>query len=122
MVGQKGFWHFEERLAELSAEGDPLVKLSATVDFEVFRPILRRALRQAGPSRMGRPPFCPVLKFRMLVLQSLLKTFKRNYVYINYLPNAKIVLEIIAEWLEEYNESHPHSGLKMRSPREFRSA
>ena len=71
MAGQKGFWDFEERLAELSAEGDPLVKFSATVDFEVFLPILLRALRQADPSRMGRPPFCPVLKFRILVLQSL---------------------------------------------------
>lgn len=70
MGGQKGFWDVEERLAELSAEGDPLEKLSATVDFEIFRPILLRALRQAGPSRLGRPPFCPVLKFRMLVLQS----------------------------------------------------
>ena len=40
IAGQKGFWDFEERLAELSAKGDPLVKLSATVDFEVFRPIL----------------------------------------------------------------------------------
>lgn len=71
MAGQKGFWDVEDRLAELSAEGDPLEKLSATVDFEVFRPILLRALRQAGPCRLGRPPFCPVLKFRMLVLQSL---------------------------------------------------
>lgn len=71
MAGQKGFWDVEDRLAELSAEGDPLEKLAATVDFDVFRPILVRALRQAGPSRMGRPPFCPVLKFRMLVLQSL---------------------------------------------------
>lgn len=71
MAGQKGFWDIENRLAELSAEGDPLEKLSATVGFEVFRPILLRALRQAGPSRLGRPPFCPVLKFRMLVLQSL---------------------------------------------------
>jgi len=68
MAGQKGFWDFEERLAEISAEGDPLVKFSATVDFEVFRPILLRALRQAGPTRMWLPPFCPVLKFRMLVL------------------------------------------------------
>jgi transposase, IS5 family len=66
MAGQKGFWDVEERLAELSAEGDPLEKLSETVNFEIFRPILLRALRQAGPSRMGRPPFCPVLKFRML--------------------------------------------------------
>ena len=71
MAGQKGFWDFEERLDELSAEGDLLLKLSATVDFEVFRPILLRALIQAGPSRMGRQPFCPVLKFRMLVFQSL---------------------------------------------------
>lgn len=71
MSGQKGFWDIENQLAELSAEGDPLEKLSATVDFEVFRPILLRALRQVGPSRLGRPPFCPVLKFRMLVLQSL---------------------------------------------------
>lgn len=71
MAGQKGFWDVEDRLAELSAEGDPLEKVSATVDFEVFRPILLRALRQSGPSRMGRPPFCPVLKFKMLVLQSL---------------------------------------------------
>ena len=47
MAGQKGFWDVEERLAELSAEGDSLEKLSATVDFEVFRPILLRALRQA---------------------------------------------------------------------------
>ena len=71
MAGQKGFWDFEERLAQLSAEGDPLVKLSATLDFEVFRPILLRALRQSGPSRMGGPPFCPALQFRVLVLQSL---------------------------------------------------
>lgn len=71
MTGQKGFWDIEDRLAELSAEGDPLEKLAATVDFEVFRPILLRALRQCGPSRLGHPPFCPVLKFRMLVLQSL---------------------------------------------------
>ncbi|NDA91436.1 MAG: hypothetical protein EBY20_11180, partial [Alphaproteobacteria bacterium] len=34
----------------------------------------------------------------------------------------EIVLKIIAEWFEDYNENHPHSGLKMRSPREFRSA
>ncbi len=51
MTGQKGFWDIENRLAEPSAEGDPLEKLSATVDFEVFRPILLRALRHAA--RLG---------------------------------------------------------------------
>ncbi len=31
MVGQKGFWDVEERLAELSAEGDPLEKLGPRI-------------------------------------------------------------------------------------------
>ena len=46
MPGQSGFWDFEQRLEELSREGDPLEKLAATVDFEMFRPILLRALRR----------------------------------------------------------------------------
>ena len=49
MAGQRGFWDFEQRLEELSAEGDPLEKLAATVDFEMFRPILLRALRRGRP-------------------------------------------------------------------------
>ena len=53
--------------------------------------------------------------------EAFVKTFKRDYVHVNPLPSAEIVLKIIAEWFEDYNENHPHSGLKMRSPREFRS-
>ena len=71
MQGQRGFWDVEERLKELSAEGDPLEKLSATVDFELFRPILVKALRRSHPSQGGRPGFDPILKFKMLVLQAL---------------------------------------------------
>jgi len=66
MQGQKGFWDFEQRLEELSREGDPLEKLAATEDFEMFRPILLRALRRGrkrrGPG--GRPPCDPLLKFK----------------------------------------------------------
>lgn len=71
MQGQRAFWEFEDRLKELSAEGDPLEKLSETVDFEMFRPVLVKALRRSHPSKGGRPGFDPVLKFRMLVLQAL---------------------------------------------------
>jgi IS5 family transposase len=71
MRGQRGFWDIEERLKELSAEGDPLEKLDATVDFEMFRPVLRKALRRGDASKGGRPGFDPVLKFKMLVLQAL---------------------------------------------------
>jgi transposase, IS5 family len=30
MPGQRGFWDVEDRLKELSAEGDPMEKLNAT--------------------------------------------------------------------------------------------
>jgi len=71
MPGQRGFWDVEERLKELSAEGDPLEKLVATVDFELFRPVLTKALGGSDPSKGGRPGFDQVLKFKMLVLQAL---------------------------------------------------
>ncbi|HSM19945.1 MAG TPA: IS5 family transposase [Hyphomicrobiales bacterium] len=68
---QPGFWDVEERLRELSVQGDPLEKLAATVDFEIFRAELDAALGPRDRSRGGRPPFDPVLKFRMLVLQAM---------------------------------------------------
>jgi len=71
MRGQRGFWDVEDRLKELSAEGDPLEKLASTVDFELFRPVLAKALRRRIRSKGGRPAFDPVLKFKMLVLQAL---------------------------------------------------
>lgn len=71
MKGQTGFWDIEYRLAELSAEGDPLERLSATVDFEIFRPVLAKAVRRSDPAKGGRPGFDVVLKFKTLVLQSL---------------------------------------------------
>ena len=72
MVGrQPGFWDVEERLRELSAQGDPLEKLAATVDFEMFRGDLVAALGPRDPFKGGRPGFDAVLKFRMLVLQAM---------------------------------------------------
>ena len=71
MTGQMGFWSIADRLAEISAQGDPLETLAATVDFEMFRPVLVRALGTPPRWKGGRPPFDPVLKFRMLVLQAL---------------------------------------------------
>ena len=41
---QLGFWDVDERLRELSAQGDPLEKLAGTVDFEIFRAELDAAL------------------------------------------------------------------------------
>ncbi len=50
------------------------------------------------------------------------KTLKRDYVQVTPLPDAQTVLGLIGGWIEDYNDNHPHSGLKMRSPREFIAA
>jgi transposase InsO family protein len=31
-----------------------------------------------------------------------------------------IVLPQLPQWIEDYNEVHPHRGLRMHSPREYR--
>jgi transposase, IS5 family len=71
MVGQPGFFDGEDRLKALSAAGDPLERLSLVVDFEVFRAELETALTRSDRSRGGRPPYDPVLMFKVLVLQTL---------------------------------------------------
>jgi IS5 family transposase len=68
---QPGFFDADERLQALSAAGDPLERLRAVVDFEIFRPELETALKRADRSRGGRPPYDAVLMFRILVLQTL---------------------------------------------------
>jgi putative transposase len=52
--------------------------------------------------------------------ESFIKTFKRDYVDIHELPDAETVMGLLPSWFEDYNEYHPHKGLKMRSPREYR--
>lgn len=71
MAGQPGFFDGEERLKALSAAGDPLERLAAVIDFEVFRVDLERALSRSDRSKGGRPPYDAVLMFRVLVLQTL---------------------------------------------------
>ncbi len=68
---QVGFWDVENRLRELSKQGDPLEKLASTVDFELFRSVLSEAWGVRDRSRGGRLGFDLVLKFRMLVLQAM---------------------------------------------------
>ena len=53
------------------------------------------------------------------ISEAFVKTFKRDYVRISPLPDAPAALRQIAGWIEDYNEIHPHSSLRMRSPREF---
>ena len=54
------------------------------------------------------------------VAESFVNTFKRDYVARMDLRDAATVLAQLPAAFEHFNEVHPHSSLKMRSPREFR--
>jgi transposase InsO family protein len=51
--------------------------------------------------------------------EAFVKTLKRDYASTAILPDADTILALLPEWMEDYCEVHPHSGLKFRSPREF---
>ncbi|PVA08747.1 IS3 family transposase [Pelagivirga sediminicola] len=70
-----------------------------------------------------KPCFTPVKSPQSNgISEAFVNTLKRDYVNVTPLPDAVTVLGLIAGWFEDYNENHPHSGLKMRSPREFIAA
>ena len=52
--------------------------------------------------------------------ESFVNTFKRDYVARIERRDARTVLEQLPLAFEHFNEVHPHSSLKLRSPREFR--
>src|SRR4028118_2179150 len=70
MRGQAGFFDLDDRLKELSTKGDHLERLSAIVDFELFRSDLARAVPRSDGSKGGRPAFDLVFMFKVLVLQA----------------------------------------------------
>jgi transposase InsO family protein len=53
------------------------------------------------------------------VCEAFVKTMKRDYVRVHPRPDAIAVLQQLPAWFEDYNAVHPHSGLRMLSPREF---
>jgi len=52
--------------------------------------------------------------------ESFVNTFRRDYESRMDLTDAPTVLTQLAAAFEHFNDVHPHSSLKMRSPREFR--
>ncbi|AJY38289.1 integrase core domain protein (plasmid) [Burkholderia humptydooensis] len=52
--------------------------------------------------------------------ESFVKTMKRDFVSWMPKPDVGTALQNLAISFDHYNESHPHSALKSRPPREFR--
>jgi transposase, IS5 family len=70
-MSQIGLFDLENRLAELSAMGDPLEKLDKAINWSHFKPVLNKAFRKERKSNAGRPPFDYVMMFKVLVLQTM---------------------------------------------------
>src|SRR5882724_5065431 len=74
VMGQKGFFDVERRLEAISAKGDPLETIKKMVRWEDFRADIE-AVTETKPeerkSNAGRKPYDTILKFKIVVLQSL---------------------------------------------------
>jgi len=70
-----------------------------------------------------KPCFTPVRSPQSNgVSEAFVHTLKRDYVQVTPLPDAASALALIGTWFDDHNNHHPHSGLRMRSPREFIAA
>ena len=70
MRGRPGLFDVDDRLKRLSDFCDQLLAFAVAVDVEVFRPELTRTLAYSDGAQGGRPPFDPVMMFKILVIQA----------------------------------------------------
>ncbi len=70
-MSQIGLFDVENKLAELSAIGDPLEKLNNAINWKNFKPVLNKVFRKERKSNAGRPPFEYLMMFKVLVLQTM---------------------------------------------------
>lgn len=77
----------------------------------------QRIARSLGLAPVNTPACSPQSNG---MAKSFVNTFKRDYVGRMDFSNASTVLAQLPAAFEHFNEIHPHSSLKMKSPREFR--
>jgi putative transposase len=77
----------------------------------------RRIARSLGLTPINTPVCSPQSNG---MAESFVNTFRRDYVSRMDLTDAQTVLAQLPAAFEHFNEVHPHSSLKMKSPREFR--
>src|SRR5262250_732059 len=74
VMGQTGFFDIERRLEAISAKGDPLETIKKIVRWEDFRADIESVTEtkpEERKSNAGRKPYDAILKFKIVVLQSL---------------------------------------------------
>ena len=57
------------QLERLSKLGDPLERINAAIDWEIFRVTIRKRIRKEDYTKGGRPPTDEILMFKVMLLQ-----------------------------------------------------
>ena len=71
-INPLGLFDNQLLLQRLTKLKDPLVKLEAHIDWQLFTPILQEAFNKPERRKnMGRPPFDRLMMFKLLILQHL---------------------------------------------------
>lgn len=70
-MNQRGLFDEEDRLRVLSNLGDCLERLNEKINWELFLPILNKALKKYPKGPCGRPPFNFLMMFKIVILQRM---------------------------------------------------
>ena len=71
VMGQKGFWNFEQRQQDLFNKNKTLKHLNEIIPWELFRAELEALYDKERKSNAGRKPMDVILMFKLLILQQL---------------------------------------------------
>lgn len=68
---QLGMFDESDRLEKISKLGDSLETLQNAIDWEMFRPVLNKAMKKTHRGAGGRPAYDYLMMFKILVLQRI---------------------------------------------------
>lgn len=84
---QFSFFNEDERMEKITKLGDPLEQLNSIVNWQIFVPVLDRAIPREKSDKGGRPPFDNLLMFKVLVIKRL---YNLSHAQTEYQMNDRI--------------------------------
>ena len=129
MKRERGFFDEELRLRKISEQGDPLEKLNARINWEIFRTTLNNCFQKEPNGPGGRPPYDYVMMFKIIILQRLygLSDGQTQYSILDRLSFMRFLgLEIASDVPDEktiwlFRETLSKSGAMKRLFKRFGS-
>lgn len=105
----------ESRFGRVNTLPEPIEWLTDNGSFFVAKDT-KTLLRDIGMEPRSTPVRSPQSNG---MAEAFVKTFKRDYVSVNPVPDAQTAIDKLPIWFEHYNSFHPHKALSYRSLKEF---